>query len=109
MSARRSLTARDSSSLRAGASPSQNGMFGGDPLASATRTVPAGDLQHPPRRVPELEDVAGHALDGEILVDGADERLVRLEDDAIVRDLRNRAARCLREEAGAAAAAQRSG
>ena len=40
ISARRSLTARDSSSLRAGASPSQNGIFGGAPLASATRTVP---------------------------------------------------------------------
>ena len=39
-SARRSLTARDSSSLRAGASPSQNGIVGGAPLASATRTTP---------------------------------------------------------------------
>src|SRR5476651_2500237 len=39
-SARRSLTARDSSSLRAGASPSQKGMVGGAPLASATRTTP---------------------------------------------------------------------
>ena len=41
MPARRSLTARDSSSLRAGASPSQNGIVGGAPRASATRTVPA--------------------------------------------------------------------
>src|SRR5216110_2389063 len=40
MSRRRSLTARDSSSLRAGASPSQNGIVGGAPLASATRTTP---------------------------------------------------------------------
>jgi hypothetical protein len=39
-SARRSLTARDSSSLRAGASPSQKGIVGGAPMASATRTVP---------------------------------------------------------------------
>ena len=37
---RRSLTARDSSSLRAGASPSQKGIDGGAPLASATRTTP---------------------------------------------------------------------
>ena len=37
MSPRSPLTARDSSSLRAGASPSQNGMFGGAPFASATR------------------------------------------------------------------------
>src|SRR5258708_22197982 len=40
-SARRSLRARESSSLRAGASPSQNGIVGGAPWASATRTVPA--------------------------------------------------------------------
>jgi hypothetical protein len=37
---RRSLTARDSSLLRAGASPSQNGIDGGAPFASATRTTP---------------------------------------------------------------------
>ena len=37
---RKSLTARDNSSLRAGASPSQNGIVGGAPFASATRTVP---------------------------------------------------------------------
>ena len=34
-------TARESSSLRAGASPSQNGIVGGAPCASRTRTVPA--------------------------------------------------------------------
>ena len=39
--ARSRLTALDSSSLRAGASPSQNGMFGGAPFASATRITPA--------------------------------------------------------------------
>ena len=39
VSDRRSLTARESSSLRAGASPSQNGMFGGAPFASATRAI----------------------------------------------------------------------
>ena len=41
MSARRRLTALESSSLRDGASPSQNGMFGGAPFASATRMTPA--------------------------------------------------------------------
>ena len=41
MSPRSRLTAIESSSLRAGASPSQNGMFGGAPLASATRMTPA--------------------------------------------------------------------
>jgi hypothetical protein len=40
MSRRKSLTSRDNSSLRAGASPSQNGMFGGAPFASATRMTP---------------------------------------------------------------------
>jgi putative aldouronate transport system substrate-binding protein len=39
-SRRRSDTARESSSLRAGASPSQNGIVGGAPCASRTRTVP---------------------------------------------------------------------
>ncbi len=40
MSRLRSLTSRESSSLRAGASPSQNGMLGGAPFASATRMTP---------------------------------------------------------------------
>ena len=38
--ARRSDTSADSSAVRAGASPSQNGTVGGAPLASTTRTVP---------------------------------------------------------------------
>ncbi len=84
-------------------------MFGGAPFASATRTVPAADLQDAPRRVAELEDVARHALDGEVLVERADERVVRLEDDAVVGDLRDRAARGQREQPRAAAAAQASG
>ena len=75
--ARRSLTARDSSSLRAGASPSQNGMVGGAPLRVGDAHGAARDLQDPPRRVAELEDVAGGALDREVLVQRADERLVR--------------------------------
>ena len=40
ISARRRDTDNDSSSLRPGASPSQNGMVGGMPRASSTRTVP---------------------------------------------------------------------
>ena len=39
-----------------------------------------------PRRVAELEDVARHALDGEVLIHRPDERVVRLDDDAIVGD-----------------------
>ena len=53
---------------------------------------PGADLQHPPRRVAQLEDVAGDALDGEVLVQRADERVVGIEDHAIVGDLGNRAA-----------------
>ena len=41
MSARSRDTDSESSSVRAGASPSQNGMLGGWPLASSTRTRPA--------------------------------------------------------------------
>ena len=109
MSRRRSLTSRDSSSLRAGASPSQNGMFGGAPFASATRITPVPHLQHPPRRVAELKDVARHALDGEVLVQRADERVVGLEHDAIVGDFGNGAAGGEREHPRAAPAAQRDG
>ena len=35
--------------------------------------APGFDAPDPPRRVAELEDVAGEALDGEVLVDRADE------------------------------------
>ena len=104
LAARRSLTALDSSSLRAGASPSQKGMVGGAPCASATRTVPERHLQNPPRRVAKLKDVAGDRLDGEVLVQRADERLFRVEDDAEVGDLGNGAAGCLRQQPAAAPA-----
>ena len=107
-SARRSLTARDSSSLRAGASPSQNGIVGGAPLRVGDADVAAGHLQDPPRRVPELEDVAGVALDREVLVERADERVVGIEDDAVVGDLGDGAAGRLREQPRAAASADRA-
>jgi hypothetical protein len=43
---------------------------------------PAGlDAQDAVARVAELEDVAGDALDREVLVDGTDVRALRLEDD----------------------------
>ena len=50
------------------------------------------DLQDLPRGVAELEDVAGVALDREVLVERADEGVVRIEDDAVVGDLGDRAA-----------------
>ena len=56
--------------------------------------------------VAELEDVAGHALDGEILVHGADEMVLRLEQHLIVRVVGDGAARCQRGEPCTAPAAQ---
>ena len=67
-------------------------MFGGAPVRVGDAHDAGRHLQHPPRRVAELEDVAGHALDREVLVQRADERVVGLEDDAVVGDLRDRAA-----------------
>src|SRR5262249_62363143 len=46
-----------------------------------------GDLQDLPRRVAELEDIAGVALDREVLVQRPDERVARVEDHAIDGDL----------------------
>jgi hypothetical protein len=86
-------TASDSSSLRPGASPSQNGMLG----ARAVRVLDADaaglDAQDAVARVAELEDVAGDALDREVLVDGADVGALRLEDDGVVAALGDRPAR----------------
>src|SRR5262249_57179835 len=61
-----------------------------------------GDLPDLPRRVAELKDVAGVALDGEVFVQRADERIARIEDDAIVGDFGDRAARRDREQPRAA-------
>ena len=54
-----------------------------------------------PRVRAEQEDVAGHRLDGPVLVDGADERVVGLGDDAVVADLGDGAARGRAPRAGA--------
>ena len=67
----------DSSMVRPGASPSQNGIVGGAPWASSTRTSPRLDAPDPPGVGAEQEDVARHALDGAVLVDGADHGVVR--------------------------------
>ena len=64
------------------------------------------DAPDPVRGVAELEHVAGEALDGEVLVDGADELPGRLEHDFVVGGVGNRAARGERGQARAAAAAQ---
>jgi hypothetical protein len=68
---------------------------------------PNGPLLHAeysPGRVAELEDVALEALDGEVLVNGADECVLRLQDDAEVCIVRDRAAGGDRQHARAAAA-----
>ena len=59
-----------------------------------------------PRVRAEQEDVARHRLDGPVLVDGADEGVVGLGDDAVVAGLGDRTARGERGEARALAAAQ---
>ena len=79
MSSRRRETDADSSSLRPGASPSQNGMVGGCAVRVLDAHRAALDAQDAIGRIAELEDVARHALDGEILVHRADEVALRLQ------------------------------
>ena len=50
------------------------------------------DAQDAPRDVAELEDVARHALDGEVFVHGTDRRSFGLEHDLVVEVVRDRAA-----------------
>ena len=64
------------------------------------------NLQHLPRGVAELKHIAGRALDREVLVERADEGLVRIEDDPVVSDFGNRAARGDGQAARAAASAK---
>ena len=59
------------------------------------------DAQDALAGVAELEDVAGDALDREVLVDGADVGALRLEDDGVVAGLGDRAARGQRGQARA--------
>src|SRR5438105_2871273 len=50
------------------------------------------DSQNPPRRVAELENIAGHAFDGKVFVYGSEECLTRLKHYTIIRVVRDRAA-----------------
>jgi hypothetical protein len=63
------------------------------------------DPADPPRVRAELEDVAGHAVDREVLVDGADDLLAAVLDDGVVGLVRDRAAGGEGRDPGAAAAA----
>ena len=64
------------------------------------------DALDPVGRVAELEDVAGEALDREILVHRADELVFRLEQHLVVGVVGNGAAGGQRRQARAAPAAQ---
>src|SRR5579883_567254 len=50
------------------------------------------DAPHLPRIGSEQEDVAGHAFDGKILVEGTDDVAFRLDDDVVVRSIGDGAA-----------------
>ena len=86
-------------------SPFQNGIDGGAPCASSTRTTPGFDAPDLPRVRAQQEDVAGHALDREVFVERADDVALGLDDDVVVRGLGNRAAARDRRHARAAARA----
>src|SRR5579883_1663226 len=64
------------------------------------------DTQNAVRLITELEDIARHALDGEILMHGADELVLGLQEHAIIGVIRNRTARGDRSKSRAAPAAQ---
>src|SRR5438094_223525 len=64
------------------------------------------DAQDAIRGVAQLEDVAGEALDGKVLVDCADELAGRLQHDVVVGRIGNRAPGGDRREPGASASAQ---
>ncbi len=78
--------------MRAGASPSQNGMVGGQVPGVVHADRADLHLGHPPRVRPEQEDVARRRLDGEVLVHRADGHAVGVEHDAVVARLGDGAA-----------------
>ena len=106
ISARSRDTERDSSSLRPGASPSQNGIVGAMPRRVLDAHDAALDAPNAIGGVAELEDVAGHAFDREILVDRADDLIFGFEQYLIVGIVGDRPARGQRGQPRAAPAAQ---
>jgi hypothetical protein len=71
--------------VRDGASPSQKGTVGGAPPASCTRTTPGSIFTTCHEAFAELEHVASAGFDGEVLVQGPDERAFGLDQHAVVR------------------------
>ena len=90
-SSRRRETAAESSSLRAGASPNQNGSVGAMAARVLDEHLVHLDLLHAVRGVAELEDVAGHALEREVLADRADAQALRVQHDVVVELVRDHA------------------
>ncbi len=64
------------------------------------------DAADPPRCRAEQEHVAGHALDRPVLVDGADDGVIRLREDPVVAELRDRTAGGESRDPGTAPATQ---
>ena len=96
--------------MRAGASPRQKGMPGGCALSVFDHNARGAAFNPPnaPRCVAEQHDFAGHAFDGEVFVDGADDCAVGLGDYCEQGIVGNRAAAGDGGEACAAARAQLS-
>ena len=97
-------TASESSRVRAGrlAEPERDGRRRAVRVLDAD--APGLDAADAPGAVAEEEDVARHALDGEVLVDRADAEPLRLLDHLVVRGVGDGAAAGDRREARAAAA-----
>ena len=94
MSARRRLTSPESSQVRDGrfAQPERHRRRLPSSVLHAQHAPPRLDAPDAPRVRAEDEDVAGHALDGPVLVDGAHRRLVGIEHHAVVGDVGDGAA-----------------
>ena len=105
-SARSSETSRESSSVRAGASPSQNGIVGGAPCASVTRTTPDSTRRMRQLCVPSRNTSPAMLSIAQSSFTRADRGVVGIEHDLVVAELGNRAARHERRQARAAPAAQ---
>ena len=99
-------TASESSSVRPGASPSQNGMVGGWPCASSTRTRPASTRRIRYDVLPSWKMSPARLSIAKSSLTRADELARGLEHDVVVGGVGNRAARGDRGEARAAPAAQ---
>ena len=98
-------TSCESSIVRPGPSPFQNGIVGAAPCASSTRTTPGFHAPDAPRVRAEQKHVAGHAFDREIFVERPDDVAFGLRDDVVVRGFGNGAAGRDRRHARAAPAA----